>query len=127
MKEKDVYSKTSKVSIIVTDGTAILGLGNIGPDAGLPVMEGKSLLFRILGEVEVVPYCMKPRPIQEEIQEIYDVVANFMAVNLEDIKAPECFDIEEALKSKHVLPVFHDDQHGTAVVTLAALFMLLSW
>lgn len=110
----------------MTDGTAILGFGDIGPAAGLPVMEGKSLLFRLLGEVEVVPFCMYPRKTaKEEVEAIANTVGNFLAVNLEDIKAPECFDVEEGLKAKKLLPVFHDDQHGTAIVVLAALINAL--
>lgn len=121
-KEAHPYSKTSRLSAIVTDGTSILGYGNIGPRAGLPVMEGKSLLFKLLGDVEVVPICMYPRPTtQESIQAIIKLLGNFDAINLEDIKAPECFDIEEGLNALKVLPIFHDDQHGTAIVTLAGL------
>jgi malate dehydrogenase (oxaloacetate-decarboxylating) len=104
-QEHNPYSKTSRLSAIVTDGTSILGYGNIGPRAGLPVMEGKSLLFKLLGDVEVVPVCIYPRPNPAE----------------EDFKAPECFDIEEGLNALRVLPIFHDDQHGTAIVTLAGL------
>lgn len=123
---KEVHpSKTKQLAVIVTDGTAILGLGNIGPLAGLPVMEGKSLLFRILGEVEVVPFCISPLSSQEEIELIASAAGNFMGINLEDIKAPECFEVEEGLKAKKLLPVFHDDQHGTAIVTLAALINAL--
>jgi malate dehydrogenase (oxaloacetate-decarboxylating) len=124
VKEGETYSKTSRLSIIVTDGTAILGLGNIGPKAGLPVMEGKSLLFRMLGDVEVVPLCMFPQE-HGMVEFIANTVGNFMAVNLEDIKAPECFDIEAGLDAKKLLPVFHDDQHGTAIVTLAAFINAL--
>jgi malic enzyme len=121
-KEPSPYSKTSRLSAIVTDGTSILGYGNIGPRAGLPVMEGKSLLFKLLGDVEVVPICMYPRPTTgEAIQAIVRLLGNFDAINLEDIKAPECFDIEEGLNALKVLPIFHDDQHGTAIVTLAGL------
>ncbi len=121
-QEPHPYSKTSRLSAIVTDGTSILGYGNIGPRAGLPVMEGKSLLFKLLGDVEVVPVCMYPRATTKEaIQAIIKLLGNFDAVNLEDIKAPECFDIEEGLNALRVLPIFHDDQHGTAIVTLAGL------
>lgn len=117
-----IYSKTSIIAVIVTDGTAILGLGNIGPAAGLPVMEGKSLLFRLLGGVQVFPVCVYPRKTSEELVEaIANTVGYFMAVNLQDINAPHCFDVESGLKSLKLLPVFHDDQHGTAIVVLAAL------
>ena len=124
IKEGETYSKTSRLSVIVTDGTAILGLGNIGPIAGQPVMEGKALLFRILGDVEVIPLCICPQGVAE-IEFIANTVGNFLAVNLEDIKAPECFDIEVGLKAKKLLPVFHDDQHGTAIIVLAALINAL--
>jgi malate dehydrogenase (oxaloacetate-decarboxylating) len=121
-QEPNPYSKTSRLSAIVTDGTSILGYGNIGPRAGLPVMEGKSLLFKLLGDVEVVPVCIYPRPNPAEaIQSIVKLLGNFDAINLEDFKAPECFDIEEGLNALRVLPIFHDDQHGTAIVTLAGL------
>lgn len=110
----------------MTDGTAILGLGNIGPKAGLPVMEGKSLLFRILGDVEVVPHCINPKKTpNEEIEAIMNTIYNYQAVNLEDIKAPECFAIESGLKKLKLLPVFHDDQHGTSIVVLASLINAL--
>lgn len=122
IEREDAYSKTSKLSAIVTDGTSILGYGNIGPAAGLPVMEGKSLLFKLLGDVEVVPVCMYPKETpQKAIDSIINLLGNFDAINLEDIKSPECFDIEEGLNALKILPIFHDDQHGTAIVTLAGL------
>ena len=121
-KEENPYSKTSRLAAIVTDGTAVLGYGDIGPRAGLPVMEGKSLLFKLLGDVDVVPVCMFPRATTaEQITDTYKLLGNFDAINLEDIKAPECFDIEEGMNDLNKLPVFHDDQHGTAIVTLAGL------
>lgn len=122
IQQKHPYSKSSKLSAIVTDGTAVLGYGNIGPRAGLPVMEGKSLLFRLLGDVEVVPVCIHPKKnAQEAVKSIINLLGNFDAINLEDIKAPECFEIEEGLNDLKILPIFHDDQHGTAIVTLAGL------
>ena len=111
--------------MIVSDGTAILGLGDIGPLAGLPVMEGKSLLFKLLGGVDVIPFCIDPVSEKEEIELITQTISNFMAVNLEDIKAPGCFAVEEGLKALKLLPVFHDDQHGTAIVCTAALINAL--
>jgi malate dehydrogenase (oxaloacetate-decarboxylating) len=114
------------MAVIVTDGTAILGLGNIGPVAGLPVMEGKSLLFKILGETDVIPFCINPAKEEEEVELIHQATSNFMAVNLEDIKAPECFGVEAGLLAKeNTHPIFHDDQHGTAIVTLSALINAL--
>lgn len=121
-KEQSPYSKTSRLGAIVTDGTAVLGYGDIGPRAGLPVMEGKSLLFKLLGDVDVVPVCMYPRETtQIQVEDTLKLLGNFDAINLEDIKAPECFDIEEGMNAYSRLPVFHDDQHGTAIVTLAGL------
>lgn len=106
----------------MTDGTAILGFGNIGTRAGLPVMEGKCCLFKHLGDVDVIPICIKPRATSEEsTTAIRHLIQGFAGINLEDISAPQCFDIEESLKQDSGIPIFHDDQHGTAVVTLAGL------
>ena len=125
VKDLTVSSKTSKIAVIVTDGTAILGLGDIGPVAGLPVMEGKSLLFKLLGDVDVLPFCISPASEQSEVELISQAVGNYMAINLEDIKAPQCFGVEKGLQDLQMLPIFHDDQHGTAIVTLAALINAL--
>ena len=125
VKDSTVSSRTSKIRVIVTDGTAILGLGDIGPVAGLPVMEGKSLLFKLLGDVDVIPFCISPASEQSEVKLISQAIGNYMAINLEDIKAPQCFGVEKGLQDLQLLPIFHDDQHGTAIVTLAALLNAL--
>lgn len=107
--------------LVVTDGTAVLGLGDIGPEAGMPVMEGKCVLFKTFGDVDAFPLCIKSKDVDEIVNTIYLISGSFGGVNLEDISAPRCFEIEKKLKEKCDIPIFHDDQHGTAVVTLAGL------
>ena len=106
---------------VVTDGTAVLGLGDIGPEAGMPVMEGKCVLFKAFGDVDAFPLCVKSKDVDEIVNTVYMISGSFGGVNLEDISAPRCFEIERKLKEKCDIPIFHDDQHGTAVVTLAGL------
>lgn len=123
----DVYTNHSNFVCVVSDGTAVLGLGNIGPEAAMPVMEGKSLLFKTFGDVDAFPICVNTRDTQKIIEMIELMSPTFGGVNLEDIKAPECFVIEDGLKARGIFkgPIFHDDQHGTAVVTLAGLINAL--
>lgn len=128
--QKDVnksYDLTRRwnMCLVVTDGSAILGLGNIGPEAGMPVMEGKCALFKAFGDVDAFPLCIKSNDVDEIVNTIYLISGSFGGVNLEDISAPRCFEIEKKLKEKCDIPIFHDDQHGTAVVTLAALLNAL--
>lgn len=106
---------------VITDGSAVLGLGNIGPEAGMPVMEGKCVLFKAFGDVEAFPLCVKTQDVDEFVETVYNISGSFGGINLEDISAPRCFEIERKLKQRCDIPVFHDDQHGTAVVTLAGL------
>ena len=106
---------------VVTDGTAVLGLGDIGPEAGMPVMEGKCLLFKEFGGVDAIPLCIRSKDVDEIVNTVYLLAGSFGGVNLEDISAPRCFEIERKLKERCDIPVFHDDQHGTAVITLAGL------
>ena len=110
---------------VVTDGTAVLGLGDIGPEAGMPVMEGKCVLFKAFGDVDAFPLCVKSKDVDEIVNTIYMISGSFGGVNLEDISAPRCFEIERKLKEKCDIPIFHDDQHGTAIVTLAGLLNAL--
>ena len=107
--------------LVVTDGSAVLGLGDIGPEAGMPVMEGKCVLFKAFGDVDAYPLCIKSQDVDEIVNTIYLISGSFGGVNLEDISAPRCFEIEKKLKEKCDIPIFHDDQHGTAVITLAGL------
>ena len=107
--------------LVVTDGSAILGLGNIGPEAGMPVMEGKCALFKAFGDVDAFPLCIKSNDVDEIVNTIYLISGSFGGINLEDISAPRCFEIEKKLKEKCDIPVFHDDQHGTAIVVAAGL------
>ncbi len=120
---KAVYTHTIKANTIavITDGSAVLGLGNIGPEAALPVMEGKALLFKQFANVDAFPICLATQDVEEIIQTIKNIAPVFGGINLEDISAPRCFEIEERLKKELSIPVFHDDQHGTAIVLLAAL------
>jgi malate dehydrogenase (oxaloacetate-decarboxylating) len=106
---------------VVTDGTAVLGLGDIGPEAGMPVMEGKCVLFKAFGDVDAVPLCIKSKNVEDIVQTVYLLSGSFGGINLEDISAPRCFEIERKLKEQCDIPIFHDDQHGTAVITLAGL------
>lgn len=110
---------------VITDGTAVLGLGDIGPEAGMPVMEGKCALFKAYGDVDAIPLCIKSKDSEEIIKTIELLAGSFGGINLEDIAAPRCFEIERRLKEDLNIPVFHDDQHGTAIVTLAALINAL--
>ena len=106
---------------VITDGSAVLGLGDIGPEAGMPVMEGKCVLFKSFGDVDAVPLCVKTKDVDEFVNAVYLISGSFGGINLEDIAAPRCFEIERKLKEKCDIPIFHDDQHGTAVITLAGL------
>lgn len=125
--ENDVYKYTSKGNIVavVTDGTAVLGLGDIGPKAALPVMEGKSILFKEFGNVDAFPICLDTKNVEEIVNAVKLIAPGFGGINLEDISAPRCFEIEERLKKELDIPVFHDDQHGTAIVVLASLMSSL--
>ena len=124
--QKDIeksYELTRRwnMCLVVTDGSAVLGLGDIGPEAGMPVMEGKCVLFKPFGDVDAFPLCIKSKDVDEIVNTIYLISGSFGGVNLEDISAPRCFEIERKLKEKCDIPIFHDDQHGTAVITLAGL------
>ena len=124
--QKDVnksYELTRRwnMCLVVTDGSAVLGLGDIGPEAGMPVMEGKCVLFKAFGDVDAFPLCIKSNDVDEIVNTIYLISGSFGGVNLEDISAPRCFEIEKKLKEKCDIPIFHDDQHGTAIITLAGL------
>ena len=110
---------------VVTDGTAVLGLGDIGPEAGMPVMEGKAVLFKAFGDVDAVPLCIRSKDVDEIVNTVALLAGSFGGINLEDISAPRCFEIERRLKERLDIPVFHDDQHGTAIVALAALLNAL--
>lgn len=110
---------------VITDGTAVLGLGDIGPEAGMPVMEGKCVLFKSFGGVDAFPLCIKTHDVDEFVQTVYNISGSFGGINLEDIAAPRCFEIEKKLKEKCDIPIFHDDQHGTAIVVAAALLNAL--
>ena len=114
-------TRRHNLCLVVTDGSAVLGLGNIGPEAGMPVMEGKCVLFKAFGGVDAFPLCIKSQDVDEIVETIYQISGSFGGVNLEDIAAPRCFEIERKLKEKCDIPIFHDDQHGTAVITLAGL------
>ena len=106
---------------VITDGSAVLGLGDIGPEAGMPVMEGKCVLFKSFGGVDAFPLCIKTQDVDEFVNAVYLISGSFGGINLEDISAPRCFEIERKLKQKCDIPIFHDDQHGTAIITLAGL------
>jgi malate dehydrogenase (oxaloacetate-decarboxylating) len=128
--QKDIdksYELTRRwnLCLVVTDGTAVLGLGDIGPEAGMPVMEGKCVLFKAFGGVDAFPLCIKSKDVDEIVNTIYMISGSFGGVNLEDIAAPRCFEIEKKLKEKCDIPIFHDDQHGTAIITLAGLYNAL--
>ncbi len=124
--QKDIeksYELTRRHNIcaVITDGSAVLGLGDIGPEAGMPVMEGKCVLFKAFGDVDAFPLCVKTKDVDEFVNAVYLMSGSFGGINLEDISAPRCFEIERKLKEKCDIPIFHDDQHGTAIITLAGL------
>ncbi|MBR1920362.1 MAG: NAD-dependent malic enzyme [Spirochaetales bacterium] len=114
-------TRRSNMCAVITDGSAVLGLGDIGPEAGMPVMEGKCVLFKSFGDVDAFPLCVKTKDVDEFVETVYNISGSFGGINLEDIAAPRCFEIERKLKEKCDIPIFHDDQHGTAVITLAGL------
>lgn len=114
-------TRRNNLVAVITDGTAVLGLGDIGPEAGMPVMEGKCVLFKEFGDVDAFPLCVRTKDVGEFVQTVYNISGSFGGINLEDISAPRCFEIEEKLKAMCDIPIFHDDQHGTAVVVSAAL------
>ena len=124
--QKDIeksYELTRRHNLcaVITDGTAVLGLGDIGPEAGMPVMEGKCILFKAFGGVDAFPLCVKSKDVDEFVNTVALISGSFGGINLEDISAPRCFEIERKLKERCDIPVFHDDQHGTAVITLAGI------
>ncbi|HHW47846.1 MAG TPA: NAD-dependent malic enzyme [Clostridiaceae bacterium] len=128
--QKDVnlsykYTRRWNLVAVITDGTAVLGLGDIGPEAGMPVMEGKCVLFKSFADVDAFPLCIKSKDVDEIVNTIKLISGSFGGINLEDISAPRCFEIERRLKAECDIPIFHDDQHGTAVVTLAAMINAL--
>lgn len=128
--QKDVnrsYDLTRRhnLCLVVTDGSAVLGLGDIGPEAGMPVMEGKCVLFKAFGGVDAFPLCVKTKDVDEFVDTVYNISGSFGGINLEDIAAPRCFEIERKLKERCDIPIFHDDQHGTAVITLAGMLNAL--
>ncbi|MGI6019489.1 MAG: NAD(P)-dependent malic enzyme [Marvinbryantia sp.] len=128
--QKDVnksYDLTRRHNLcaVITDGSAVLGLGDIGPEAGMPVMEGKCVLFKSFGDVDAFPLCLKTKDVDEFVNAVYLMSGSFGGINLEDISAPRCFEIERKLKEKCDIPIFHDDQHGTAIITLAGLLNAL--
>ena len=128
--QKDIsksYELTRRhnLCLVVTDGSAVLGLGDIGPEAGMPVMEGKCVLFKAFGGVDAFPLCVKTKDVDEFVDTVYNISGSFGGINLEDIAAPRCFEIERKLKERCDIPIFHDDQHGTAVITLAGLLNAL--
>ena len=124
--QKDIdksYTLTRRHNLcaVITDGSAVLGLGDIGPEAGMPVMEGKCVLFKAFGGVDAFPLCVKTKDVDAFVETVYNISGSFGGINLEDISAPRCFEIERKLKERCDIPIFHDDQHGTAVITLAGL------
>ncbi len=125
--EENIYKYTSKGNLVavVTDGTAVLGLGDIGPKAGLPVMEGKAILFKEFADVDAFPICLDTKNVEEIVKAVKLIAPGFGGINLEDISAPRCFEVEEKLKKELDIPVFHDDQHGTAIVVLAGIINAL--
>lgn len=128
--QKDIsksYELTRRNNLVavITDGTAVLGLGDIGPEAGMPVMEGKCVLFKEFADIDAFPICIKTKDVDEAVQTIYNISGSFGGINLEDIAAPRCFEIERRLKEICDIPIFHDDQHGTAIVVAAAMLNAL--
>ena len=125
--ESLAYTYTGKGNLVavITDGTAVLGLGDIGPSAGMPVMEGKCALFKVFANIDAIPICINTKDPKEIIDTVYNISKSFGGINLEDISAPRCFEIEQTLIEKCDIPVFHDDQHGTAIVCLAGLITSL--
>lgn len=121
IKKSYIYTRRHNLCAVITDGSAVLGLGDIGPEAGMPVMEGKCVLFKSFGDVDAFPLCIKSKDVDEIVNTVYLLSGSFGGINLEDIAAPRCFEIERKLKKKCDIPIFHDDQHGTAIVTLAGL------
>ncbi len=123
-KSYEITRRNNLVAVI-TDGTAVLGLGDIGPEAGMPVMEGKCALFKAFGDVDAFPLCVKSKDVDEIVNTVYLISGSFGGINLEDISAPRCFEIERKLKEKCDIPIFHDDQHGTAIIVAAGLLNAL--
>lgn len=119
------YTRRWNMVAVITDGTAVLGLGDIGPEAGMPVMEGKAVLFKAFADVDAFPLCIKSKDVDEIVNTIKLISGSFGGINLEDISAPRCFEIERRLKAECDIPIFHDDQHGTAIVVLAAIINAL--
>lgn len=120
-----LYTRRHNLVAVVTDGTAVLGLGDIGPEAGMPVMEGKCALFKAFGDVDAFPLCIRSKEVDDIVNTVALLAGSFGGINLEDISAPRCFEIEKKLKERCDIPIFHDDQHGTAVVTLAGMINAL--